>query len=382
MKKILVIHNKYRIFGGEDSNILDELKILKKEYEIDYLEFDNSDKLKIISIVYLILGINFRSNRLLKKKINNFQPEYVYVHNTWFTANLGIFNILEKNSIKTLLKIHSFRYECSRYFLTKNHLKTLEQCPMCGYSGKNLFNKYFSDSFIKSFFMILYGKRYYKVLLKNNLNILVLNEFHRHKIVEFGIPEEKVKIISNPLLIETQKFRGYSPNSNYVVYAGSLSDSKGITQLVETWKSFKDEKLVLKIIGDGPLKEYVTSNSNQRIQYIGVLDYEKTLEFISNARAVLSFTQMHEGQPRLLSEASALGVPSIYPNTGGISDYFPKNYPLSFIQFNYLNATEMIKLTQNIDLMLKVSKEVKSFTLKNYSSDVILEKYKGLIDEL
>src|SRR5210317_1410829 len=106
MKKILVIHNKYRIFGGEDSNILDELKILKKEYEIDYLEFDNSDKLKIISIVYLILGINFRSNRLLKKKIKNFQPEYVYVHNTWFTANLGIFNILEKNSIKTLLKIH------------------------------------------------------------------------------------------------------------------------------------------------------------------------------------------------------------------------------------------------------------------------------------
>ena len=94
----------------------------------------------------------------------------------------------------------------------------------------------------------------------------------------------------------------------------------------------------MKIIGDGPLKEYVISNSNQRIQYIGVLDYEKTLEFISNARAVLSFTQMYEGQPRLLSEASALGVPSIYPNTGGISDYFPGNYPLSFIQFNYSNA--------------------------------------------
>ena len=28
--KILVIHNKYRIFGGEDSNILDEIEILKK----------------------------------------------------------------------------------------------------------------------------------------------------------------------------------------------------------------------------------------------------------------------------------------------------------------------------------------------------------------
>ena len=382
MKKILVIHNKYRIFGGEDSNILDELKILKKEYEIDYLEFDNGDKLKVISLAYLILGKNFESNRLLKKKIKSFQPEYVYVHNTWFTANLGIFNILKKNNIKTLLKIHSFRYECSRYLLTKNHLKTLDQCPMCGYTRKSFFNKYFTDSYVKSIFMILYGKRYFKILLKNNLSILVLNKFHLNKIVEFGIPQEKVTIISNPLLIETPKFNKYSPSSDYVVYAGSLIDSKGIVQLIETWKNFQAENLTLKIIGDGPLKDYVISNSNQRIQYIGVLDNKKTLEYISNARAVMSFTQMYEGHPRLLSEASALGVPSIYPDTGGVSDYFPENYPLSFIQFNYSNATEKINLIQNIDFLLRVSKEVKSFTLKNFSSEVILEKYNGLIDEL
>ena len=119
--------------------------------------------------------------------------------------------------------------------------------------------------------MILYGKRYYKVLLKNNLNILVLNKFHRHKIVEFGIPEEKVKIISNPLLIETQKFSDYSPNSNYVVYAGSLSDSKGITQLVETWKSLKDEKSRFKAI------EYAWEKVNQEFSFKKVKSQIKEL---------------------------------------------------------------------------------------------------------
>ena len=49
---------------------------------------------------------------------------------------------------------------------------------------------------------------------------------------------------------------------------------------------------------------------------------------------------MYEGQPRLLNEASALGVPSIYPDFGGISEYFPNNYPLSFKQFDYFNANE------------------------------------------
>ena len=124
MQKILVIHNKYRIFGGEDSNIIDEIEILKKDFQIDYLEFDNSKKLKFLSLLYFFISNNFSSNRLLNNKLKTFQPDFVYIHNTWFTANLGIFNILQKNNVKTFLKIHNFRYECSRYFKAKNHLKS------------------------------------------------------------------------------------------------------------------------------------------------------------------------------------------------------------------------------------------------------------------
>ena len=44
MKKILVINTKYREFGGEDANILEEIKFLKKYYIVEYLEYDNSKK--------------------------------------------------------------------------------------------------------------------------------------------------------------------------------------------------------------------------------------------------------------------------------------------------------------------------------------------------
>ena len=40
MKKILVINTKYQITGGEDSNIVDEIKFLQKYYEVEYLEFN------------------------------------------------------------------------------------------------------------------------------------------------------------------------------------------------------------------------------------------------------------------------------------------------------------------------------------------------------
>ena len=35
------------------------------------------------------------------------------------------------------------------------------------------------------------------------------------------------------------------------------------------------------------------------------------------------------------SEASLLGIPSIFPDTGGIKEFFPKEYELKFEQFNY-----------------------------------------------
>ena len=52
-----------------------------------------------------------------------FKPDVAYVHNTWFKANLGIFRILGKNNVRTYLKIHNFRYFCTKFFLVRNHIK-------------------------------------------------------------------------------------------------------------------------------------------------------------------------------------------------------------------------------------------------------------------
>ena len=64
MKKVLVLNTSYKIPGGEDTNIVEEINYLSKLYEIEYLEFKNSDKLNVYDIVGFFLLTNFRSNRL------------------------------------------------------------------------------------------------------------------------------------------------------------------------------------------------------------------------------------------------------------------------------------------------------------------------------
>ena len=157
MKKVLVINNKYKIKGGEDSNIIDEINLLKNKYTVEFLEFDNSKKMSLLDFISLFTNSNLASNKILVKKLQSFNPDAVYVHNLWFVGNLGILKILKKYNMNTLVKIHNFRYHCAKSFFVKKHLNSISKCNACNMSSNSfrLFNKYFNDSYLRSFLLII-----------------------------------------------------------------------------------------------------------------------------------------------------------------------------------------------------------------------------------
>ena len=57
-KKILVIHNFYRDFGGEDSNIYEELEFLKKYYDVRFYYEENKSTIKLSDIIGLSISNN------------------------------------------------------------------------------------------------------------------------------------------------------------------------------------------------------------------------------------------------------------------------------------------------------------------------------------
>ena len=167
MKKILVINTKYREFGGEDSNIEEEVRFLSNFYNVQYLEYDNSEKINIYDFLSFFFQFNYKSNKILKKKLDSFSPDVVYIHNTWFKAGLGIFKTLKKKNLNVIVKVHNFRHECSSYLSAKKHKQEQKFCFKCGFSG-SLINKYYPDSYIKSFLLTLYSKKYLKILKSND----------------------------------------------------------------------------------------------------------------------------------------------------------------------------------------------------------------------
>ena len=380
--KILIVHNKYSQLGGEDVAVDNEIELLSDYFNVETIFFKNEIKSYLSQFIYFIRNNNKTSVSELEKKIKEFQPDIAYVHNTWFKASLAIFNVLRKHNIKTLVKLHNFRYDCTRFFLKHNHLKTDHTCPKCGMINKrsSFFNKYFKESFLKSVFMIIYGKKYFKILNRYELKILVLTNFHKKYLTSLGIQSSKIYVSRNPIKMNNKKLD--NSKKNYFVYSGRISEEKGVNELINAFLDSNIKDFGLKIVGDGPdLKKLKNKYSKNNIEFLGLIPNKESLRIIENSIAVITATKLYEGQPMLLCEASSLGVPSIFPNFGGISEFFPENNQLAFEQFNYVDLLKKINMFCDSDFINKAGVENKNYIEDKLNSKNLVEQFKSIINE-
>ena len=103
MKKILIIHNRYQYVGGEDIATDKEIQLLSKNYDVETLIYENSKKDLIYTFISFFTNTNYKSLKILKKKLKEFYPDIVYIHNTWFKASVGLVNYLGIPLYQTLL---------------------------------------------------------------------------------------------------------------------------------------------------------------------------------------------------------------------------------------------------------------------------------------
>tara|TARA_X000000950_G_C13907080_1_gene657365 strand:- start:2061 stop:3224 length:1164 start_codon:yes stop_codon:yes gene_type:complete len=379
-EKILVIHTNYRDRGGEDIAVDEEVQFLSKFYNVDTLFFSNKFKNRIVQSLFLFLNYNFISLRELNKKIGIFKPDICYVHNTWFEGSPAIIRFLNKKGIKTIIKVHNSRLNCCNSYLVKNHIDKHEFCNGCGQRRKKyqLLNKTFGDSYLKSFLVVRHIKKLLSYLILYKTTVLALGEFQKNQLGRIGLNRDNIHIFHN--YIKKQTIQKETNTTDYFVYAGRVSAEKGVKELIEAFLDCKFKNLNLYIVGDGPqLNDLKNYYDLPNIVFLGSKNRNDTLKIIGNSKGLLTFTKMHEGQPTVLCEASMLSIPSVFPEAGSISSFFPPNYPYIFEQGDKDDFKKKLMELNNSKDLLNVGLDNKDFILGLLKEETLSIKFKKIV---
>jgi len=377
MKKILIIHSKYRFLGGEDIVVENETIQLKKFFIVKNLNFSNL-KFNLLDLIYLLMRSNFSSNTHLQKVINEFNPDLVYIHNLWFKGNLGILKILKKNNIKTVIKFHNYRLFC----IQGMHFRNNKYCNKCKKNrGFGLFYKCYKNSYFLSFLLTIFNRRMENLIQNSNFKIFVISEYHKNYLRNLNFNNNQIETVYNYLPQKVSINSKIQLPNKYILYLGRISETKGVQHLIESYTESILNEIKLVIIGE--LEPSVNLNllNNTNIFKFDKIPNLEALSVIERAEAVVLPSLSLEGHPTIISEALSRRKIVICPNMGSLPEFFPKEYFFIYKVNDFEDLRSKLNKVTDKELMKEQTNLAYKYWCSFNNELKIITKLKSFINE-
>lgn len=114
---VLIVHNFYKIPGGEDTVVQNEKRLLEENGHKVYLYTRSNrelDTLSAIGKIFFLFGtvFNIKTYRDIKRIIREQQIDVVHVHNTLSFISASVYYAAVKCKVPVVQTVHNFRLEC------------------------------------------------------------------------------------------------------------------------------------------------------------------------------------------------------------------------------------------------------------------------------
>lgn len=327
-KNILIIHNYYKIPGGEDSVVKNEKRLLVSNghhvfvYTRNNKELDNFTILKKMLLPFTMI-FNLRTYYEVKKIIKEQKIDIVHVHNTLLLISPAVYYAAKKMKVPIVQTVHNFRLLCVGATFYRNG-KICEKCVKENPLVAVRYGCYRNNRF-QTFACVMSMLIHRHIGIYKKLNYICLTEFNKDKLLEFNqMNESNVYIKPNYVCNDNHKIIPHIKRKNQVVYAGRLDELKGIEILFNAWIKCEKDNMTLIVCGTGPMenwcKKFIEHNGITNVFLKGFVSNNDVKRIISESRALILPTQWYEGFPMSIVEAYSVGTPVIGSNMGNVGD--------------------------------------------------------------
>lgn len=318
---ILVAHNFYKQPGGEDQCVAAEVAMLRAHgHEVTQYCLHNDSIDTMSSLQVATRTIWSRSAfRELRQLFRTQRPQIAHFHNTFPLISPAAYYAARAENVRVVQTLHNFRLCCANAVLFRNG-KVCEDCLGKSVAWPGIVHKCYHDSRDASA-VIATMQTMHRVLgtWRKAVDVYVaLCESSRRKLVEGGLPADKIVVKSNFAYPDPGPGAG---TGRYAVFVGRLATEKGLETLLAAWRHLNGS-LPLKIIGDGPMAAAVqeAAAKDTTIQWLGNLPLEAVYALVGAATFLMLPSQCYENFPRVVIEAFAKGTPVIASKLGAMAE--------------------------------------------------------------
>jgi glycosyltransferase involved in cell wall biosynthesis len=391
--KILIVHDDYKIPGGEFTAVRQHIDLLRGRGEkvILYLR-DNSEIFDYAfrhKATFLLKTLyNRATSEEIRSLIRRERPEVAHVHNVFPLISPSVYRTLLNEGVPVVQTIHNYRFLCPNGLFYREE-RICERCKH-GNTLHAVRLKCYRESYILSSLYALTIAIHRKLGTFDSIGrFIALTDFVASKLSESGlIPADKICVLGNFLpnpLPEPSSSKGRPP---YALFLGRLSPEKGLKTLMQAMVGLNG--VWLKIAGEGPQEEALKAMAQlhglQQVEFLGRVSGDVKWKLLTEAMATVVPSLWYEAFGLSAIESLAAGTPVVASRLGGLASIIRHGQNgLLFEAGNALDLRkQLIRLYEHPEETLTMGKHARSEACRTFSAgrqyEELMSIYKALIN--
>ena len=318
--KLLVCHEFYRQFGGEDQSFLDEVALLRLnghevvEYTRHNDEITHGNRLGTAVRSIWNRGVYRELRALIRRE----RPEIMHCTNIFPLISPAAYQAAHDESVPIVQALRNYRLICPSATLMRDG-GVCESCVDKLFAWPAVRHACYQNSRMGSAVIA-------SMLAIHNLKgtwrridrFYTPSQFARNVFIRMGMPADRIDVKPNSVIPDPGPGPG---DGGYALFVGRLSPEKGISILLNAWAQLAED-VALRIVGDGPCRGLVEEAAarDARVTFLGEQPRERVMEQLRGAACLVMPSVWYETFGRTIVEAYAAGTPVVASRLGTMEE--------------------------------------------------------------
>ncbi len=263
---------------------------------------------------------NRRAYHAVVKMVREEKVDVAHLHNIAHQLSGSVLAALNRTGTPVIHTLHDYKIICPAYRIFRNG----ERCQLC--RGHRYWNAIRHKC--------LLGSRAASSVAALEASIYTAMGLYRKKVDLFHAPSLFMKetmeewgmdgdqIVHLPYTIDLKEYEPTGADEGYFLFAGRLSDEKGLDTLLDAAERLPHAPIV--VAGDGPerawCEEEVRMRGLESVRFTGHLSFSELAGAMRSCRALLLPSVWDDNSPLVIYESFAYGKPVIGSDRGGIPE--------------------------------------------------------------